>query len=345
MSQSQSQFDQQPVQPTVRVSVTDPLTRALDLMVSILFKPFRFGRWFGLGFLFFLSVNLFTPAAVIAAQFIVPVIEGFIRNDWGPRMLDWYLGNTVKVWSIGIGALLTLGLLLTLLSWVRSRAIIMFMHGVAASTGNVPEAWAESRVAGNSLFLWRILISTLVLLGILVASLILWLGMLVAAPGSGVGGSDLPVWAIITASVVAILSLVIGGFINAIVDVVVVPAMYVRRASMGATWRALRAELFPGQFWNFVAFVLFQYVLNIGTQAAIQFILFVTCFIATIPYLGSTLLLPAVIPLVAYRLAFYQQWGGEWISLPVEAPPLDTPVGTVPPTTPTAPDEPGSIES
>jgi len=87
-SQSQSQFDQQPVQPTVRVAGTDPLARALDLMVSILFKPFRFGRWFGLGFLFFLSVNLFTPVAVIAAQLIGPVIEGFIRNDWGSRILD-----------------------------------------------------------------------------------------------------------------------------------------------------------------------------------------------------------------------------------------------------------------
>jgi len=329
------------LEPPVVPSVTDPLTVALERMVRILFKPFRLKTWLGIGFLFFVSINLFQPFFVVASQFIGPAIDGGVRNDWGPLALDWYQANVLKAWLIGLGVLLVIGAVLTVLSWIRSRGIIMLMHGAASGSGNVPEAWAESRVAGNSLFLWRILISTVTLLGIFVASLVLWLGMLVATPGSGVGGSDLPLWAIITAAAVALLSLLVGLFINTVVDMMVVPAMYIRRAPMKETWAALRAEVFPGQFWNFVGFVLFQYVINIGTQAAVQFLVFLTCCLATIPYLGSTLLLPAVLPIVIYRLAFYQQWGGDWITLPVAPPPPETPSGSAPPTTPTAPDEPG----
>jgi hypothetical protein len=114
---------------------------------------------------------------------------------------------------------------------------------------------------------------------------------------------------------------------------------------MRETWQDLRTELMPGRFWLFVGFALFQIPLQMGTNFAVQVIVLLTCMLAVLPYLGSVLLLPAVFPLVAYRLGFYQQFGAGWQSLPIKAAPPDIVTGEAPPTTPIAPAEPGEGDS
>ena len=332
------------------LSVVNPIGEALSHMVPILFKPFVARTWFGLGFMLFMTTNVLGFVSMIMVQVAANGIPLVIRErgDLQPG-IDWYFANTVLFWSYLVGGLLVFGVVLTVLSWLRSRGIIMFLHGVATGSGNVREAWAISRVPGNSLFLWRILISTSVLLGVLVAVLVLWVGTLTsggAANGDGGGVLGMPIWSIVVASLIMAVSLFMGLLINVIVDLVVVPAMYVRQVTMKVAVSDLRRELLPGRFWLFVGFVFFQFLLQTGSNVAIQTILMLTCGLMLVPYLGSVLMLPAIFPLVGYQLGYYQQFGIGWQTLPLK-PVVDGtgPVGAVPPPTPIIPVEPGEIDS
>ncbi len=337
---SDSQSEVQPL------SLVDPVGVSITQLIRVLFrKPVCLRTWFGLGFMLFLTTNLLGIVVVVLFQIpglILPALKPWYDDGGVDKVMGWYQDNLVFFWTILLISLLVVGSILTVLSWLRSRGIIMFLHGVATGNGNIPQAWAASRVPGNALFLWRILISTLVLLGFLVACVVLWLGVFSNASTTPEGQlPDIPVWSIVLSTVIAILSLVIGAIVNVIFDLVVVPAMYVRACGARAACNAIRNELLPGRFWLFVGFILFQWALQFVSGTALQFIVLASCGLGLVPYIGSVLTLPAIFPLVAYQLGFYQQFGGKWLTLPVEAPPLQRWAGDVPPTMPINPESSG----
>lgn len=324
-------------------SVIDPVGVSISQLTRVLFKkPFCLRTWFGLGFMLFLTTNVMNFVPIVLFQIpglILPGIKPWYDNGGMDEVMSWYQANLVFFWTVLLSTLLFFGVILTVLSWLRSRAIIMFLHGVATGNGNIPQAWAASRVPGNAVFLWRILISTLVLLGFLVACLVLWLGVFSNISTTPEGQlPDIPVWSIVLSIVIAVLSLVIGALVNVIFDLVVVPAMYVRNCGARAAFKAIRTELLPGHFWLFVGFVVFQWGLQFASGAALQFIFLFSCGLALVPYLGSVLALPAILPLVAYQLGYYQQFGSKWVTLPVDAPPLGAYFSDSPPTTPINPE-------
>lgn len=321
------------------ISVIDPLAVAMNRLPGILFKPFRASRWFGLGFLLFMTTNVMTGVGVLLAQGgnLVPVLKDVFTEQRLKEATAWYEANLLTFWVILVVGLLVVGGLLTLLSWLRSRGIMMFLHGAATGEGSVPAAWAASRVPGNSLFLWRIVISTAVLLGLLVAVLVLWVGTLVGgvAPGTPNGPPlGVPVWALVVSGALGVLVLITGSIVNVVFDLAIVPMMYIRGERARPAWRRFRRELLPGRFWLFVGYIFFHFGLQIAANTASQFIMICTCCLALVPYLGSVLLLPALLPLALYRLAFYQQFGTEWATLPVEPPPATGTAGDAPPTDP-----------
>jgi hypothetical protein len=324
-------------------SIIDPVGVSINQLVHVLFrKPVPLRAWFGLGFMLFMTTNVLTIVMVVFIQIVVntiPISSQWFDGEQPDKVMTWYQANLVFFWTTLLVGLLVVGIILTLLSWLRSRGIIMFLHGVATGSGNIPEAWAVSKVPGNAVFLWRILISTLVLLGFLVACLVLWAGVLTSASGTLEGElPDIPVWSIVISIVIAALSLIVGSLVNVVFDRVVVPAMYIRSCGARSAFRAVRTELMPGRIWLFIGFVLFQWGLQFASGTALQFIVMLSCCLALVPYLGSVLALPAILPLIAYQLAFYQQFGGKWMSLPVKQPPLASPSGDAPPTMPINPE-------
>jgi hypothetical protein len=334
---------------TPTISIIDPVGVSINQLVRVLFrKPVPLRAWFGLGFMLFMTTNLMNIVMMLAIQIplnLLPVSRKWLGGDGPDEVIAWYQGNVVFFWSMLLGSLLVLGAILTLLSWLRSRGIVMFLHGVATGNGNIPEAWAASKVPGNAVFLWRILISTLVLLGFLLACLVLWAGVLGSTSTAPEGKPpDIPVWSIVISIVIAVVSLVLGLLVNVIFDRVVVPAMYIRNCGARAAFKAVRTELLPGRIWLFIGFVLFQWGLQFASGTALQFIVMLSCCLAVVPYLGSVLALPAIFPLVAYQLAFYQQFRGKWVTLPVEKPPVASAIGGAPPTTPIDPDVSGPID-
>lgn len=329
-----------------RISVVDPVGDALRQMVRVLFKPFRAGSWFGIGFMAFMTTNVLGILFAIGFQIVAnawPLVPEYFDEERTDRILNWYQGNLLFFWAVTIAVLLLLATILVVLSWIRSRGIMMLLHGSATGRGSIPQAWRESRVPGNSLFRWRILMLMLGLVGIVLGGMVLWAASSTSMPAdpSAIGprAGGLPKVAtsgIILASLIWVCALLVSSLVNGLIDAVLVPAMYVRGCSLVQAFRSIRTELLPGQFWTFVGFIFFQLALAFIVGFAVQIIALATCCLGTMPYIGSVLQLPVVIAYVAYQLAFYQQFGEGWCTLPVTRV-AGPPPGPVPPTSPTSP--------
>ena len=165
----------EPTSSTRKITVVDPIGFALNHMVTVLFKPFKARTWFGIGFMAFLTTNILAVVLQIfiqAAGNSWPWAVRYFDEERTHAILDWYANNLTFFWAVTIGALLLLAVIMLIISWIRSRGIMMFFHGTATGRGSVPEAWRESKVAGNSLFRWQVLFMILLLGGFLLGCLI-----------------------------------------------------------------------------------------------------------------------------------------------------------------------------
>jgi hypothetical protein len=320
-----------PVMTPPPVSVTQPVSPAIERVKQLLFRPFDLGRWFVIGFCAWLAY------LGEGGGFNFPGQSGYHKHAAEFRgafdqARTYVLDNLAWIIPVAVVALVFALILGVVLVWLRSRGEFMFLHCVAHNRAEIARPWKEFSREGNSLFLFRLALGAAAM--VVMWPLVIFCGLKLYR-----------MWADNDWDVAGILSCVGFGFallgaaivfaiVGKLTSDFVVPLMFLRRQRCLESWRAFGRVLAtrPGQF---LLYFLFQIVLAIAIGILVVAAVLVTCCIAgcllVLPYLGTVLLLPVLVFRRSYSLCYLAQYGGEYdVFAPPSAPPplVPAPVST-----------------
>lgn len=322
----------------MRLSISEAINQAFTRAVLVTFQPFDLGKWFVLGFVAFLASlgqNFAAPHS-----FRLNFRDGFHFPPLGPHLVIIAIIITIAV-IVG----LALGLLIT---WIKSRAVFMFIDGVVrnSSTDLVVRPWTEFRPQGNSLFGFTLVYS---FIGMAIFALIAGVCILIALPDIQAQDASIHTFRAIVngecrlaysaqdASIHTVLAILIGGLLFiplwlALIVVYlctfnfVVPIMYLRRQGVLAAWREFRTVIVPGHVGSLLLFFLTQLAIYIAIGVLVLIVGgFSFCFccigflpccclccIGALPYLSTVLTLPVHVFHLCFPLCFLQQFGPDY---------------------------------
>lgn len=340
---------------TQRISVIDPISKAIEKTGQILFSPFDIGKWFSLGFCAWLAFlgeggggtggggdgrgRPHAPSMHEARHFI-------------EANMYWLLPLGLSILAVGL--VIGLGLL-----FLRCRGKFMFLNGVARNTDLIVQPWKDYAAQANSLFLFKLCVG-LVYLACMIPLVIGWVVVLIPIIHSHTAGQLLAA-TIGMIGLLASVTLLVGivfGIISKLTEHFVVPVMYIHRLRCMEAWRMFWG-LLKDNLGRFFIYLLFYLVLFIGFVAIFAAMGFATCCcfccITVIPYIGTVLLLPFYVFLRSYSALYLAQYGPQWDvfaasavapqGVPSPAPDLEPTLSSEPiqpaePTPPTPPSHP-----
>ena len=302
-----------------RVSVIDPLSKAIDWSRDVLFRPFDIEKWIVLGFCAFLAML----GEHGGGSFNWHDGDGdFDDLERGMhRCWEWVLDNLIPVLFIGSVVVLVIIALWLVFRWLSSRGKFMFLDGVVRNHAAVVEPWKRFRSPANSLFGFRIVLDiiALIVIGSLIASMIVSVLLLA-------GHHDArPL--LIVPLVFVVLCMVFAAIVFIVIEVMafdfLVPVMYLRSCGIGPAWREL-SRLVGARPGAFVLYLVAKFVVSILVFMLILLACCVTCCCVMIPYVGTVILLPLWVFLRAWPVYFLGQFGPEYSRFatlgPVEEP-------------------------
>jgi hypothetical protein len=299
------------------LSVTAPISPAIERTRWILFRPFDLGKWLRLGFCSFL-MGLASGSSGSRFNFSW---GGPVRGEDFDHMKDWVLEHLPMIIVGALAIILLFTLIGLVMTWLGSRGEFMFLDGVVHNRGAVVAPWREYRREGNSLFLFKVCLG-FGMLGVMLAITVAC--ALVALP-------DIQNREFSGFSVVAILLGVFSFFavmltfaiVSTLLADFVVPIMYLRRLPVITAWRAFHAGLLSGNVPYFVVYLLMKILIGIVVGFCALALFCLTCCIAGLPYIGSVIMLPLSVFLQSYPLYFIEQFGPEWEIFPRFAEPAE----------------------
>ena len=301
------------------LSVTEPISRAINRTREILFEPFDIAKWFKLGFCAFLAHLADSSGGGASGNTSSWQESG--GSQKADRALEWLRENWELVVGIGIAVAIVILAIVVLLLWLQGRGRFMFLDGVVRNRGAVVEPWHTYRAEGHGVFWFKLCFS---LGGFFLMAIAAGIGVAIAWPDIDVehfGGA-------------ALGGLIVGGglflmlgvsllLIDMFLNDFVVPAMYARRIGVMEGWAVVRNEVFAAHGVQVVLYVLMKILIKLIIAALVIGLVCVTfcvaaCFLA-IPYIGTVLMLPLLVFSRCYSLYFLDQLGGEWrLVSPVE---------------------------
>ncbi|MGA2852649.1 MAG: hypothetical protein ABSE90_00755 [Verrucomicrobiota bacterium] len=314
------------------ISVTEPVSPALERVKTMLFKPFDLGKWFTIGFCAWLA---FLGEGGGGGGFNNVFGNNFNANNGGSagesfrhgyhQARDFVLNNLVWIVPVAAGAVILLLALWILILWLSSRGRFMFLHCVALDKAEVAEPWNEFMREANSLFRFRLalgLIGMVLMLPMLSAIAVLIVRMVLRGEPDMVGimvAAGLGLAFLLLAIVLALIQKFTTDF--------VVPIQFLRGGKCLAAWKEFRG-LLADNAGLFTLYILFQIVLGMAIGIIVLGAVLITCCIAgclmIIPYIGTVVLLPVLVFKRTYPLYFLRQFGPGYDVFP--------PASTDPPT-------------
>jgi hypothetical protein len=321
------------------ISVTEPVSPALERVKTMLFKPFDIGKWFTIGFCAWLA--FLGEGGSGGGGFNNAFKNNFNTNNSGPagdslrhgyhQARDYVLNNLDWIIPAAAGAMILLLALWLLILWLSSRGKFMFLHCVALDKAEVAEPWNKFEREANSLFWFRLvlgLIGMVLMLPMLAFIAVLIVRMVLRGEPDAAGimmAAGLGLAFFLLAIVFALVHKFTADF--------VVPILFLRGGRCLAAWR---------EFWGLLAnnaglfalYILFQIVLGMAIGIIVLGAVLITCCIAgclmMIPYLGTVLLLPVLVFKRSYPLYFLRQFGPGYDVFP-PPPPAPLVTGLPPP--------------
>ena len=303
----------------MNISLTQPLGRAWRRMTQALFKPFDITIWFVVGFTSFLAglTDSYFPGS--GAKFGEDDFNEVRELFEFPEIIrDWLQANPFWISLIALGTLFLMALIFVFI-WLSSRGAFMFLDNVLHKKAQVAKPWREYRKEGNSIFIWRILFSLLILVliiflaGAIILSIILW---------KSKAFTEFPIFLIVVLGIIFLLVILASIYISMFLNNFVIPIMYQRKIRVLQAWRIF-LKLFRENTGHFLLYGLFLFVLYLGLGIGIVIGGVLTCcmgfVLLIIPYVGSVLLLPFSYTFRAYSIEFLTQFGAEFEFFPKEA--------------------------
>jgi hypothetical protein len=300
----------------MNISLTQPLGQAWRRMVQALFKPFDITVWFVVGFTSFLAglTDSYFPGS--GGKFddddFHEVREFF---DFPETIWDCLQANPFWTSLIVLGAVLLI-LLIIVFIWLSSRGSFMFLDNVVLKQALVAKPWRDFKKQGNSVFIWRILFSFLIMIvivflaGAILLSLILWRTQ---------EFTEFPLFLIVILGILVLFVILASIYISMFLNNFVIPIMYQRKIMVMKAWGVF-LKLFRENMGRFILYGLFLFVLYIGLGIGILVAGVLTCCIGfvllIIPYIGSVILLPVSYTFRAYSVEYLSQFGPEFEIFP-----------------------------
>jgi len=302
-----------------RISFGDPAKRAWDRMHAMLFRPVNLGKWFALGF----SAWLATLGEQGGGG------GGFNAGSakWQEKMQE-YAGDPARLLEearqfmqahlllivslVGLATLVSVALGLVFL-WIRSRGKFMFLDNVVNDRTEIAGPWRTFRQHGNSLCLWRFIYG---LICVAVA------GLLVGAAAVSfilplLHGASPAVLAVPIALNVGawIVLAVVAGYISRYLEDFVIPIMYNDNLRATEAWTRFLV-LFGEYRGRFILYGLYYMLLSMLAGACVVMLVLCTFCLAgclmMFPYVGTVVLLPALVFFRLFSLEFLAQFGPEF---------------------------------
>ncbi len=285
-----------------------PLSRAIDRMRSVLFRPFVLRTWLVLGFTAFLDGLLSGGGGN----------KGIHKNDSinleaffnAPHQAQEWLYSHPHWLMLLSGIGLAVVAVIVVLLWLSSRGKFMFLDNVVQRRALIAQPWHAYRKEALSLLWWRL---ALVVIGILL-----------------IGGTIFHVWqlayahwveyeelftllpALLGWGVFVLLCGLLLAYFNLLLKNFLVPLMYKERCSAAQAW-----DRFSAIHWehlaNFLLYGLFILLLTIVVVMIVVVVGLFTCCLGfalvAIPYISSVVLLPISYTFRTYSLEFLAQFG------------------------------------
>jgi hypothetical protein len=322
--------------PVRKIEILSPFNQAIELTRLILFRPFDITKWLIIGFAAFLGGWVNSGGGNI--------------NPWSFRGWNSSTAQTpqfqfrsLNLDHAGVFLLVLVAILVILIFaiailwlWVTSRGRFIFIDCLVRNRAAISEPWGDYRQEGNRFFLFLIVL--------IVASI-----AIMALSGGFVFGC-LMVWrnyqisntpALLVLVPIAVFAWVAFAVVVNLIVHFMPPVMYARRCSPGDAALAL-VRLILDDPVPFIFFILFMITLWIGWIMVGCLVTCLTCCLASLPYIGTVMVLPVPVFFRSFSLLFLRQFGADWdvwskIPVPETAtPPLQT-IVPVPPPSPTGP--------
>ena len=240
--------------------------------------------------------------------------------------------RAARRWGPAIAVTIVLAILAlgVLVMWLSSRGQFMFLHGVAHNVAEVKAPWTQFRKLGNNLFKFNLLLMGA---GFGIFIVIVGICLLVALPDiQAKQFESMAITALILFGVLSVIMMIVFGLVDLCVMDFVVPAMYRNDETIGPSWQRVRGEIIAGNGGTIALYVLMKMLLAMALGMITLVATCLTCCIASLPYIGTVILLPLLVFHRCYSLYFIEQFGPKWnIIVPEAADPAPEPPAPEPP--------------
>lgn len=288
-------------------SVSRSVSAAYDHVVRILFAPFEVGKWFIMGFCAFLA----QLGGGLGWMTNIPTNPGKSSSGTDPfsGAIPWIQQHLVLVIVLAILVVLLISAIGLVLAWVAARGEFMFLDGIVQNRGEIAEPWKRFRQPANRLLWYRISVTVIALLFLLVMVVI---GTVLVLPMIRQGATD-EIWKPI---LLLALPTILGGLVFGLYLMVLrdfgVPLMYHAEVGPREAMGLFRTELLPGNAGAFILFYLMKLLLGIAAGVLIVLAGCLTCCIGFLPYASSVLTLPVTVFFRCYALDLMAQIDPKW---------------------------------
>lgn len=302
------------------VSLVAPLDRAFNRTRLVLFQPFDVGKWFVIGFTFFLATLGQLGGSNMLQWRNVRKLPADEVRQFIDRTIAFVEAHLLLI-AVSVAVGIMLGIAIgALLQWLSSRGMFMFLDNVIHNRAEVVLPWRHFAPHANSLFLLRFVVG--------LAGGIIRLGLIVG--GAVIAWPDITAWTFGTPAITAlatitpaliILTIALALFTGILNDFVV-PIMYRHQLYVWPALSVFVRQIVRGHFWLFVLFYLFYTVLGIAAGMLLIVVGLLTCCcgccLMSLPYVGTVVTLPVWVFFRCYTVYFLEQFGAEWQLLPAD---------------------------
>ncbi len=300
------------------ISVVDPVGKAFDWTLQVLFRPLDPGKWFTIGFCAWLA--FLGEGGGGGGGFHFPGgggqgghgVGGDFRAQW-EEFHRYLISNLYWIIPVVLAVIFISIALMVIFTWLSSRGKFMFLHCVAQNKAQARWPWSQYRPLGDSLFRFRLVLALICLAAILPFVCLSAFAVFRMVMHSK---ADLGLVMLVIGSLLLVFVFAVACWlVKRIVEDFLVPIMYQRGILWREGWHETMA-LISGNLGIFVLYFLFRIVLGIATGVMVLTVILITCCIAgclmLIPYIGTVIMLPVLVFYRAYSALFLAQFGPQF---------------------------------
>lgn len=287
------------------------ISQAWRRMILVCFRPFDLGKWAVMAFGAWLA-----HLADGGGSFNFNIgggDRGSLRStvhSAGESLSSFWHQYGWIVLMAGVFVVIFLVLLGLLALWLSSRGKMVFVDNVVQNKARIGIPWSAHAAAGNSLFVWRLLLGLILLTAV---AAVLILGAVSIIP---MIRQERILWPGLTGGILAVFGLLgislIGGFVAMATQHFMVPIMVARGVRAVAAWKEF-LRLFGTAPLSFILFALMLIGINIAVTFLLIAGILMTCCclwcLMVIPYINAIVLLPLYVFYRALGPAMLEQFG------------------------------------